>query len=52
VSVATAAVDEDAREREVARIMKAIRGVLPNPMTPNQHAFIENAVVANLNGEF
>lgn len=47
-----AAQQEDERERDMKRIMKAIRKALPNPMTPQQHAFIENAVVANLNGEF
>jgi hypothetical protein len=44
--------DEDEREKEVARIMREIRKILPNELTPNQRAFIENAVVANLNGEF
>ena len=47
-----ASADEDAREKELGRIMKQIRAILPNEVTPNQHAFIENAVVANLNGTF
>lgn len=48
----SAAKDYDAREREISRIIRDIEKVLPNPLTQLQRAFIENAVVANLNGEF
>ena len=48
----SAASDEDDRERELRRLMREISAILPSPMTPQQRAFIENAVVANLNGEF
>jgi hypothetical protein len=47
-----AAADEDARERELRRLTKEIQAILPNPLTPQQRAFLDNVLVANLNGEF
>jgi hypothetical protein len=48
----SASADEDAREREMRRLKKEIEKILPNPLTPQQHAFLDNVLVANLNGEF
>jgi hypothetical protein len=47
-----AADDEDQREREIRRLTREIQAILPNPLTPQQHAFLDNVLVANLNGEF
>jgi hypothetical protein len=48
----SAAAQEDERERELRRLGKEIAGIMPNPVTPQQRAFLDNFIVANLNGEF
>lgn len=46
------AVDQEReREREIRRLTKEVEKVLPNPLTAQQRAFLDNVLVMNLNGE-